>query len=269
MTGGPEAATRLGICSVTFRRLDPDQVIAAVAGAGLECVEWGADRHVPAGDERAARRVREATEEAGLAVASYGSYYRAGVSDPEEFDAVLHSAVLLGAARIRIWAGTTGTYETPPERRRQIVEDTRRAAALAADAGVALAYEFHRNTLTDGADHALGLLDEVGVGGVDGVDGVHSYWQPPVDLPDAEALSGLDALIDRVAAVHAFSWWPGTTRLPLAAREEMWRAAFERLRAHRAGRAGAPLDVLLEFVPGDDEGILPREAATLRALVGR
>ncbi|MES4905590.1 MULTISPECIES: hypothetical protein [unclassified Streptomyces] len=48
-------------------------------------------------DERAARRVREATEEAGLAVASYGSYYRAGVSDPEEFDAVLRSAVLLGA----------------------------------------------------------------------------------------------------------------------------------------------------------------------------
>ncbi|MGO4418640.1 sugar phosphate isomerase/epimerase family protein [Streptomyces sp. MCAF7] len=267
MTGAPAAATRLGICSVTFRHLDPDQVIAAVAGAGLECVEWGADRHVPAGDERAARRVREATEEAGLAVASYGSYYRAGVGEPEEFDAVLRSAVLLGAARIRIWAGTTGTRETPPERRRQIVEDTRRAAALAADAGVALAYEFHRNTLTDGADHALGLLDEVGM---DSMDRVHSYWQPPVDLPDAEALSGLDALLDRVAAVHAFSWWPGTTRLPLSAREEMWRAAFERLRAHRAARAGVsgPLDVLLEFVPGDDEEILPREAATLRALVG-
>ncbi|MFI1335093.1 hypothetical protein ACH4U7_34295 [Streptomyces sp. NPDC020845] len=127
---------------------------------------------------------------------------------------------------------------------------------------MALAYEFHRNTLTDGADHALGLVDEVGLGGV------HSYWQPPADLPDAEALSGLDALIERVAAVHAFSWWPGTTRLPLSAREEMWRAAFERLCAHRAAGAGAPLDVLLEFVPGDDEGILPREAATLRALVG-
>ncbi|MDT0544928.1 MULTISPECIES: TIM barrel protein [Streptomyces] len=259
--------TRLGICSVTFRRLDPDQVIAAVAGAGLECVEWGGDRHVPAGDERVARRVRAATEGAGLAVASYGSYYRAGVSEPEEFDAVLRSAELLGAPRIRIWAGATGTHETPPEQRRRIVEDTRRAAALAARAGVELGYEFHRNTLTDGADHTLGLLDEVGR------QDVRSYWQPPVEpaTPDAEALSGLDALIDRVAAVHAFSWWPGTTRLPLSAREAMWRGAFERLRAHRAARGGVrePLDVLLEFVPGDDEAILPREATTLRALVGR
>ena len=266
MTGGPKATTRLGLCSVTFRHLDPDQVIAAVAGAGLTCVEWGADRHVPAGDERAARRVREATEEAGLAVASYGSYYRAGGTDRGGCAWVLSWGVWLGGVGRWSWSGPTSPPETPPEQRRRIARDTRRTAALAADAGVTLAYEFHRNTLTDGAGHALGLLDEVGR---DGVSGVHSYWQPPVDLPDAEALAGLDALLGRVAAVHAFSWWPGTTRLPLAAREGMWRGAFERLRAHRAARAGAaPLDVLLEFVAGDDEGLLPREAATLRALVG-
>ncbi|MFD0653922.1 hypothetical protein ACFQ2Y_40940 [Streptomyces malaysiensis subsp. malaysiensis] len=125
-----------------------------------------------------------------------------------------------------------------------------------------LAYEFHRNTLTDGADHVLRLLAEV-----DRAE-VATYWQPPVDMPDAEALKGLDALGDRIAAVHAFSWWPGTTRLPLTARAPLWRGVFERLRAHRATGSGGgpPLDVLLEFVPGDDERLLPREAATLRAL---
>ncbi|MFJ2345503.1 sugar phosphate isomerase/epimerase family protein [Streptomyces antimycoticus] len=252
---------RLGICSVTLRGLDPDRVIAAVAGAGLECVEWGGDVHVPPGDEDIARRVRDATVAAGLAVASYGSYYRAGRGDPKEFDAVLRSAVALGAPRIRIWAGATGTRKTPPEARRAVVEDTRRAAALAAEAGVELAYEFHRNTLTDGAEHTLRLLDEV-----DRAE-VATYWQPPVDMPDAEALKGLDALGDRIAAVHAFSWWPGTTRLPLTARASLWRGAFERLLTHRAAVSGGPpLDVLLEFVPGDDERLLPREAATLRAL---
>ncbi|MEV1066206.1 TIM barrel protein [Streptomyces sp. NPDC050263] len=246
---------RLGLCSVTLRRLDVAGVLAAAVDAGLECVEWGADVHVPAGEEAVAADVRAATEEAGLTVASYGSYYRAGHSDPGAFDGVLRSAVLLGAPRIRVWAGATGTDETSPDARAAVVGDTRRAAALAADAGVRLAYEFHRNTLTDGADRALRLLDEIDH------PGVRTYWQPPLDVSDADALRGLDALIDRVAAVHAFSWWPGTTRRPLSARGELWRSALARLRA-----AGRPLDVLLEFVPDDDEKALAREVRTLRSL---
>ena len=39
MTGAPAAVTRLGICSVTFRGLDPDQVIAAVAGHAVARTE--------------------------------------------------------------------------------------------------------------------------------------------------------------------------------------------------------------------------------------
>ncbi|MDQ0948988.1 3-dehydroshikimate dehydratase [Streptomyces phaeochromogenes] len=250
---------RLGLCSVTLRHLDVAGVLAAAVEAGLECVEWGADVHVPAGDGAAAVRVRGATEEAGLAVASYGSYYRAGLTDPAEFDGVLRSAVLLGAARIRIWAGATGTEEASAEERAAVVEDTRRVAALAADVGVYLAYEFHRNTLTDGADRALRLLEEVGR------PDVLTYWQPPLDVADSDALLGLDAVIDRVAAVHAFSWWPGTSRRPLSVRSELWGAVFDRLRGLGGG---GPLDVLLEFVPDDDEKILVREARTLRGFGG-
>ncbi|MGW0583559.1 sugar phosphate isomerase/epimerase family protein, partial [Streptomyces sp. NPDC002920] len=200
-----------------------------------------------------AARVRDATEAAGLAVASYGSYYRAGHTDPAEFEPVLRSAVRLGAPRIRIWAGATGTEATTPAQRSAVVADTRRAAELAAEAGIGLAYEFHRNTLTDGADRTLRLLEEV-----DRPD-VHTYWQPPLDTPDAQALAGLDRLAGQVAAVHAFSWWPATTRLPLDARADLWRTALGRLR-------GRHLDVLLEFVPDNDENVLAREAGTLRAL---
>jgi len=246
---------RLGLCSVTLRHLDVPRVLAAAVEAGLECVEWGADIHVPAGDEAVAADVRAATEKTGLAVASYGSYYRAGHGDPAAFDDVLRSAVLLGAPRIRIWAGATGTDETSPDGRAAVIRDTRRVADLAAARGVHLAYEFHRNTLTDGADRTLGLLSDVGH------SHVRTYWQPPLDMPDAEALGGLDTLIDQVAAVHAFSWWPGTTRHPLPVRADLWRAALARLRAH-----GHPRDVLLEFVPDNDERVLTREARSLRSL---
>ncbi|MEU6257004.1 TIM barrel protein [Streptomyces sp. NPDC047043] len=245
---------RLGLCSVTLRHLDAAGVLAAAVEAGLECVEWGADIHVPAGDEAVAAEVRAATEKAGLAVASYGSYYRAGHSDPTAFAAVLRSAMLLGAPRIRIWAGATGTDETSPTAREAVIRDTRRAAALAAEAGVQLAYEFHRNTLTDGADRTLRLLSEV-----DHPD-VFAYWQPPLDVPATEALDGLGTVIDQVAAVHAFSWWPGTTRHPLSARAELWRTALARLHAY-----GQPLDVLLEFVPDNDEKVSHGSVRVTRA----
>ncbi|MCX5054721.1 MULTISPECIES: sugar phosphate isomerase/epimerase family protein [unclassified Streptomyces] len=249
---------RLGLCSVTLRHLDAAGVIEAAADAGLECVEWGADIHVPAGDEAVAADVRAATEKAGLAVASYGSYYRAGHTDPAAFGGVLRSAVRLGAPRIRIWAGAAGTEETSPDGRAAVIADTRRAGALAADAGIHLAFEFHRNTLTDGADRTLQLLDEIGR------PDVRTYWQPPLDVPDVDALVGLDALANRVAAVHAFSWWPATTRHPLSSRAALWRAALDHLRGQ-----GQPLDVLLEFVPDNDEKVLAREARTLRSLAAR
>jgi len=117
---------RLGLCSITLRHLDVPGVLAAAVEAGLAYVEWGADIHVPAGDEAAAARVRAATEDAGLAVASYGSHYRAGQTAPAAFDGVLRSAVLLGAHRIRIWASAAGTDETSLKGRAAVVEDTRR-----------------------------------------------------------------------------------------------------------------------------------------------
>ena len=66
-------AMRLGMCSVTLRALPVDAVLRVAVDAGLACVEWGGDVHVPCGDLAAADRVRALTAAAGLAVASYGS----------------------------------------------------------------------------------------------------------------------------------------------------------------------------------------------------
>src|SRR3954447_6657285 len=74
MTAMPKPYLSLGVCSVTLRACSIDEVVEVAAGAGLECIEWGADVHVPPGDLDAARRAREATLAAGLRVASYGSY---------------------------------------------------------------------------------------------------------------------------------------------------------------------------------------------------
>ncbi|MFI7005284.1 sugar phosphate isomerase/epimerase family protein [Streptomyces sp. NPDC050145] len=253
----PDAGrTRLGLCSVTFRRLRALEVARYAVHAGLEVVEWGADVHAPAEDPDTVRAVREISDRYGLTCCSYGSYFRASPGEPAGFPAVARAAVLLGAERIRVWAGGTGSRYVQPDERHATVLRLREAARIAADHGLTLATEFHGNTLTDTVASTLRLLDEVNAANV------HTYWQPPLDVPDEEALAGLTELGDRVAAVHAFSWWPGNTRLPLAERQSLWTAALGLL-------DGRGIDTLMEFVPGDDPEVLAHEAAVLRQAAGQ
>jgi hypothetical protein len=227
---------------VTLRALSVEEVAAAAVAAGLEAIEWGADVHVPPGDLAAARRARST----GVPVASYGSYFRAG--DPlEEFEPVLETAQALGAPRVRIWAGRSGSAEASAGERAAVTEGVRAAAELAGDVEVAL--EFHGGTLTDEPASAVALLEAAGA--------ARTYWQPPQGAPDAVALAGLRAVRPWLAAVHVFSWWPRAERHPLAARADLWREALA---------LAGDVDALLEFVPDDDPSVLAREAATLREL---
>ncbi|WP_028065726.1 hypothetical protein [Solirubrobacter soli] len=264
----PTPYLSLGLCSVTLRACSIDEVVAVASGAGLECIEWGGDVHVPPGDLDAARRARSATLAAGLRVASYGSYWRCA----GDFAPVLASARALGAPRVRIWAGQTASADASPTQRDEIAAAARAAAALAAatpppaaatpppaaatppapaaspPAPIALAFELHGGTLTDTFDSALALVE---------ASGVPCYWQPPQSMPDDSALAGLRAL-PGVPAVHVFSWWPGSTRLRLRERAALWRAVFE---IFRSG------DALLEFVPDDDPALVAEEAEACRALL--
>ncbi|MCX4679032.1 sugar phosphate isomerase/epimerase [Streptomyces sp. NBC_01433] len=248
----------MGLCSVTFRGLPATDVARRAAQAGLEVVEWGADVHAPPDDPGAVRAARDASDRYGLASCSYGSYFRATPGEAAEFPAIARAAVLLGAPRVRVWAGGAGSSAATPQERRGTVACLREAARIAADHGLELALEFHSKTLTDTVASTVRLLDEVGA------DNLRTYWQPPLDAPDDEALAGLAELGDRVGAVHVFSWWPGNRRLPLADREDLWSGVFDLLE-----RRPAQWEALLEFVPGDDPAVLAREAATLRRAAAR
>lgn len=244
-----------GLCSITYRQLDVDGVLELAAAAGLSCVEWGGDVHVPVGDVATAADVARRTADAGLTVASYGSYHRAGLHD--DADAVIATATALGATRIRVWAGDQGSAEASPVDRLRVVASLAETVRRAHDAGVEIGTESHGGTLTDTTDSTRRLLAEVDE--LVGARTLTTYWQPSVDAGEDAAIAELAALVDRVSTVHAFSWWPGTTRLPLRSRHSLWHRAFELVRA-----AGGDHDVLLEFVPGDDPDLLAGEAATLR-----
>ncbi|MFF4169390.1 sugar phosphate isomerase/epimerase family protein [Streptomyces sp. NPDC001744] len=251
---GPAAVPfRPGLCSVTFRHLPVAEVARRAAEAGLEAIEWGADVHAPPGDSGALRAARDAAGRYGLAVCSYGSYFRCLPGEAPGFAEVARAAVALGAPRVRIWAGAAGSASVTEEDRARTTACLRETALIARDHGLDVSLEFHAGTLTDSAPSTVRLLEEAAA------VNLTPSWQPPQDAPDEDALAGLAALAGRVATVHVFSWWPGNHRLPLAAREELWTRAFRLLAERPRAR-----DALLEFVPGDDPAVLAREAATLR-----
>ena len=246
---------RPGLCSVTFRQLAAEEVAVRAASAGLEVIEWGGDVHVPPGDAERAAEVAAATTDAGLAVCSYGSYFRAGAD--EALTPILASATALAADRVRIWAGRTGSAEASPQHYAQVVARLRDAVAEASERGITLALEFHRRTLADTPAATLRLLADV--------PGLSTYWQPTVDATDEVALAEYEQVAAHTSAVHVFSWWPFDTRLRLAERASLWHPLF----ATASAQPVPPRDALLEFVVDDDPALLSAEAAALLALLGR
>ncbi len=242
-----------GLVSVTFRNLAPARIVALAAQAGLEGIEWGGDVHVPHGDVGRAREVRQLTLDAGLRVAAYGSYFRFRPDD--QFEPVLETAVALGAPLIRVWAGDRRSAEADATYRAGIAAESRRVTRLAAGAGIAVAYEFHNNTLTDTLPSTLDLLRAA--------EGMRTLWQPPHDMLDAERLEGLRSLLPWLTNVHVFHWrGQPRERLPLAQGETLWREVMRTLAT--TGRDHA---ALLEFVADDDSERMLDDAATLHSIL--
>jgi 3-dehydroshikimate dehydratase len=253
---------RPGLVSITFRQLTAEEIIETVAAAELAGIEWGSDIHCPAGDESLARALARRTRDVGLEVAAYGSYYRAGSDEGEDFRYVLDSAVALETPTIRVWAGkSVSSAEATSDDRKRIAADLARITTLAGEQNITVATEFHANTLTDTLASTLQLFDEVAD------PAMQCYWQPPFKSTQLENLTAIDAIADRLANIHVFHWIDDGTdtidRRPLAEGAGDWQAYFEKFAAIPGDRWA-----LLEFVAGDDPDAFAPDAASLRALLG-
>ncbi|HEY5753334.1 MAG TPA: TIM barrel protein [Chthoniobacterales bacterium] len=246
-----------GLVSITFRQLKPREIVPLVQQAGLQCIEWGGDIHVPVGDIHAAHDVAKLTADAGLTIVAYGSYYRTGYSLPGEpsFETIIETAVALGAPCIRVWPGRVSSETATPSDWKAIINDSLRCARLAEAAGLCIAYEYHSGTLTDTVDSTRRLLEATVH------PAIYTLWQPPYDQTKEHCLESLRAVIqtERLHHVHAFHWWPDSAnRLSLADGADRWQAYIAEIKK----AANSPA-VLLEFLPNNDPHLLTREAAIL------
>lgn len=245
-----------GIVSVTFRHRTADEVIALAAGNGLRAVEWSENAHVLPDDPQGAAELRRRTEAAGLMVAAYGSYFRlcANQSTETAFRQSLRSAAALGAPLIRVWAGAKPSKEADEDFRRAAAREASMIAAMAQSEGIKVAFEWHKDTLTDTNESAMRLLTDADH------PNLYCLWQPTAALAPVQRAEGLRLLGNRLLNVHVYSW-PDGERGPLNSAE--WAYYLDAV-----SDLGGEHMALLEFVRDDAPAQLVRDAATLRELLG-
>ncbi len=248
------------LCSVTFRRLAPEQVIALAAEHGIAAIEWGADIHLPPGDPAAARALGRRTRDAGIAPASYGTYIYAGDPASRDIAPAIETAVALGAQHMRVWAGPrkVASRDCTSAQWEASVAALQAIARAAATAGIAVSLEFHADSLTDDIDSACRLLAAADR------PNLWSLWQPRGGMGRAGALAEIERLRGDLSHLHVFCWGPSKERHSLATCEEFWRIV---LGSVPAGRWPGPRYAFLEFVADDDPAQFARDAATLQRIL--
>lgn len=253
-------ALQPGLCSVTFRGLEPEAIIDLALEARLEGIEWAGDVHLPPGAFDRARDVRRQCDKAGLVIVSYGSYIRAPVDGLAAFETVLETALALGAPNIRLWPGWKGrdSKDYTTEARAETASSLKTMAARAAEAGLTVSLEYHPQSLTDNLASARALASAAAH------PGLFFYWQPAPGLPLQEAKTELAAIGHEISHLHVFAWDAGKRRYPLSHQADYWREIFAAL---SPSRWPAKRYALLEFVEGDAPETFLKDAASLRALL--
>lgn len=231
-----------GLVSITFRGLDRETIAGLCVKNGLLYMEWGGDVHVPAGDIRAAEETAELCRRTGIIPVGYGSYYNAA-SDFSGFGPALQSAAALGASYIRIWAGKGKAYDQKAK------ENIRRAVDSAADKGVSVSLECHRNTMTEDPDLAVSLAESCGC---------LLHFQPNPDISFERNLYALRISAPYLCACHVFAWERGDIRLPLSAHAGIWE---------EYAKEAKDVPYLLEFTADNSAGALVSDAAALHGIL--
>lgn len=249
---------KTGLVSVTFRNLSPEEIIELVKKAGLDGIEWGGDIHVPHGDAGIARDIAKKTREAGLNVASYGSYYALGCEKEKNlpFEKVLESALALEAPVIRVWAGRVASEKADKAYWNMAIEESGRIADMAMKHGIKIAYEYHPNTLTDTTESAYKLLKGVNH------SNVYTYWQRPLELSTEECIESINKISPWLTNIHVY-YYEDRVRMPLSKGISEWKEFIKTIKKIDGDRYA-----MIEFVADNSPGQFLEDAQALKEIVG-
>lgn len=249
---------KIGLCSVSFRKLPVDEIISMAKKAKLDAIEWGADVHVPFTNLKLAKEVGEKTRKNGLLTYSYGTYFRC--KDVKEFKKISLAAKTLGAKVIRVWAGDKWSNDFTKEEFTKMVKVLKECADIAKKSKQIICFEYHHHTFNDYKESSLTLHKAINK------DNVKTYWQTQYwdDKSTKEDnhkhnIESLNALKDYIVNFHVYNWIGYLDRYPL----KLIKKEIKEYLSY----ANKDSIAYLEFFKDDSVKAFYKEAKTLKEIV--
>lgn len=243
----------IGLVSISFRNIEVEDIIKAVAETGLKCIEWGSDVHAPFNDTDKLMEIAKKQELYGIYCSSYGTYFKIGENDSSEITEYINAAVILGTKVLRIWCGNKDFKEYSLEELSSILKECKKISTIAEERNIVICVECHNNTITSCAEGMLWLMESVGS------PNFLMYWQP-------NQFISYDANIDFAIKtspyskhIHVFNW-KGNLRFSLQESIEEWKKYLSCFEENKT--------LLLEFMPDNDIKSLPNEVEALKKIIG-
>lgn len=145
---------RIGFTSTSFRQIKNIEKIVKIASeSGADCIEWGGDVHIK--DIPTAKRAKKLCDDVGIEISSYGSYYRVGSKNADEWRKICEIASAMGASSIRVWLGSCDSEKTDDKTYKNLVEDAKSICSVAKKYNLIVSPECHDNTFNNNTDAFL------------------------------------------------------------------------------------------------------------------
>lgn len=248
----------LGITSVTFRSRSAEEIVGYCQRCGIAAIEWGSDVHVKPGEREQAERIRRITENAGIRVSSYGSYYRLGETGVNEFESYAKTAQALNAPVIRIWGGSKAHRDLSKSEYKSLIDEAGEICKTAEKYSISVAFEYHNDSLTDSKDAALKALSDIGA------DNLGMYYQYDPWISCEDNYETLKAFLPYLKMIHVFNVDEKINRYSIKEHngEEFWRNIIKIL-----GQSNTEVCMLFEFLKEETFDELKRETDTMMSLL--
>ena len=224
----------IGFTTTTLRQIKSlEKIVEIAVSCGAECIEWGGDIHVT--DETTARRARILCDKAGIRISTYGSYYRVGSKNKDEWKKICAIADILGARSVRVWLGNADSEKTDTSAYNTLVDDAKEMCAVAEKYGLIVAPECHGNTYNNNTDAFLKIRNDVGC------DNFRTYFQSKYCRKEYD-LDRIERTIHYIDCVHVSFFEQSREQFPKLSPQYM-NTILRKL-----SEMGYDGDVMVEFV---------------------
>lgn len=238
----------LGLCSVSFRKNAPEEILKAMKLVELSVIEWGSDVHCP---PEKAKEIAKLQKQYAINCCSYGTYFRLGVTPISELEEYIKAAKTLGADVLRLWCGDKNSEDYSIEQKELFFSECKAAAKIAERHNVILCMECHNGTYTNIKESAIELMKSV--------DSKHfrMYWQPNQFKSEEENILYAKQISEYTVNIHVFNW-KEKEKYPLRDAKDIWKSYLNCFDNNK--------NLLLEFMPDDNIESLKSEAEALKEI---